>query len=189
MRNGAFVAVPARTSIDQSSDLNCVMHLEKDGLESEALRQFSEALCSELKEPRFHFKELRQPPEPDAYCEFDGQPLYLEVGHVYGTTADIKQLLGRTGQSAPSQEDKLASAMIPLDLRILAPLNRLLAKKATKKYRATRIWLLIRSAFPLWDLRDFQEHQSRILIPSRHPFEQIWLLCGVKAPSGILRLA
>lgn len=165
------------------------MHPEKDRLEAGALRQFSEALCSELGAARFHFKELRKPPEPDALCELDGEDLYVEVGHVYGTTSDVKQLLGRTGLQAPSQKEKQTSTMVPLDVRLLTPLNRLLADKATKKYRATRVWLLIRSAFPLWNLRDFQEHRSRILVPEEHPFEQIWLLCGAQASSGILRLA
>ena len=165
------------------------MHLEKDGLESGALRQFSEALCSKRGAPRFFFKELRKPPEPDAYCEFDGEALYVEVGHVYGAVSDVKQLLGRTGSSAPTQEEKQASAMVPLDVRVLIPLNRLLAEKASKNYRAPRVWLLVRSAFPFWNLHDFQEHQSQILIPAEHPFEQIWLLCGAQASSGILRLA
>lgn len=169
--------------------LNCAMQFEKEELETGALRQFSEALSSELGASRFHFKELRKPPEPDAYCELDGEAVYVEVGHVYGTTSDVKQLLGRTGSLAPSQEERMTSAMVPLDIRVLTPLNRLLADKAIKRYRASRVWLLIRSAFPLWDFCDFQEQRSRILVPAEHPFEQIWLLCGAQASSGILRLA
>ncbi|WP_307583950.1 hypothetical protein [Variovorax boronicumulans] len=165
------------------------MQFEKEELETGALRQFSEALSSELGASRFHFKELRKPPEPDAYCELDGEAVYVEVGHVYGTTSDVKQLLGRTGSLAPSQEERMTSAMVPLDIRVLTPLNRLLADKAIKRYRASRVWLLIRSAFPLWDFCDFQEQRSRILVPAEHPFEQIWLLCGAQASSGILRLA
>jgi hypothetical protein len=51
------------------------------------------------------------------------------------------------------------------------------------------VWLLIRSAFPLWDINDFKEHKANIAIPPEHPFEQIWLLIGQHASSGLLRLA
>lgn len=162
---------------------------EKDGLEIGAITQFSEALCSQIGFGRFSFKELRQPPEPDGYCLLDGDALYVEVGHVYGTQSDAKQLLGRTGKSAPSPEQKMLSSMVPLDRRLLVPLNSLLADKATKTYQAPRVWLLIRSAFPLWNFHDFKEHQPSILVPENHPFEQIWLLCGAQASSGVLRLA
>ncbi len=162
---------------------------EKDGLEIGAITQFSEAMRSELGSGRFSFVELRKPPEPDGYCLLDGETLYVEVGHVYGTQSDAKQLLGRTGKSASSPEQKLHSAMVPLDRRLLTPLNILLVDKATKTYQASRVWLLIRSAFPLWDLHDFKEHQPSILVPEDHPFEQIWLLCGARASSGVLRLA
>lgn len=165
------------------------MSSEKHGLETGALNQFSDALTTLWGEPRFAFHELREPPEPDGYCSIDGQFLHVEVGHFYGTQSDTKQLLGRTGKSAPTQEEQLLSCLVPLDARLLIPLNRLLADKATKTYQTSRVWLLIRSAFPLWNLNDFEEHQANIAIPSEHPFEQIWLLCGPRASFGVLRLA
>jgi hypothetical protein len=165
------------------------MPSEKHGLEIGALNQFSAALAILWGEARFVFHELRDPPEPDGLCSNDRQSLHVEVGHFYGTQSDAKQLLGRTGKSAPTPQDQLLSRLVPLDARLLTPLNRLLADKATKTYQTSRGWLLIRSAFPLWNLSDFAEHQASIAIPPEHPFEQIWLLCGPRASFGVLRLA
>jgi len=165
------------------------MTSEKQGLETGALNQFSEVLALELGEGRFSFHELRSPPEPDGLCSLDGQLLHVEVGHFYGTQSDVKQLLGRTGKSAATPEQRMLSAMVPLDTKLLTPLNSLLASKATKIYRTSRVWLLIRSAFPLWSFEDFKDHQAIIAIPPAHPFEQIWLLCGPRASFGVLRLA
>ena len=83
----------------------------------------------------------------------------------------------------------LEPATMPLKNRIIEPLNRQLAEKATKNYDTSRVWLLIRSAFPLWDFNDFQKYKNLILVPEYHPFEQIWLLFGVQASAGIMRLA
>ena len=110
------------------------MSTEKDGLETGAITQFAEALGSEIGAGRFLFKEPRKPPEPDGHCLLDGNPLYIEIGHVYGAQSDAKQLLGRTGMAAPSKEEKLCSALVPLGRRILLPLNRLLVNKASKTY-------------------------------------------------------
>lgn len=165
------------------------MSSEKHGLETGALTQFSDSLVNLWGEGRFVFHELRNPPEPDGFCSFDGQPLHVEVGHFYGTQSDAKQLLGRKGKSATSSEEQLLSSLVPLDARLLAPLNRLLADKATKIYDSQRVWLLIRSAFPLWNLDDFKAHQANIVIPEAHPFEQIWLLCGPRSSFGLLHLA
>lgn len=165
------------------------MSSEKHGLETGALNQFSEAFAALCGEGRFVFYELRDPPEPDGFCSIDEQPLYVEVGHFYGTQSDVKLLLGRTGKSATTPEEQLNSSLIPLDARLLMPLNRLLAEKATRKYQASRVWLLIRSAFPLWTIDDFKKYQASITIPQEHPFEQIWLLCDPRSSFGVLRLA
>lgn len=162
---------------------------EKQNLEIAALNQFAEALAVIWGNARFVFHELRDPPEPDGLCTLDGQSLHVEVGHLYGTQSDAKQLLGRTGKSTPTPEELLLSCMVPLDARLLTSLNRLLEDKATKSYQTSRAWLLIRSAFPLWNRSDFEEHQKNIAIPPQHPFEQIWLLCGPRASFGVLRLA
>lgn len=167
------------------------MHMpsEKNRLETGALNQFSEVFALGFGEGRFTFHDLRSPPEPDGLCSFDGHALHVEVGHVYGEESDTKRLLGRTGKSAATSEQRMRSALVPLDGRLLMPLNSLLASKATKTYQTSRVWLLIRSASPLWSLEDFNEHQADIVIPPTHPFEQIWLLCGSRASSGVLRIA
>ena len=165
------------------------MPSEKHRLEIGALNQFSDAFALEFGEGLFTFHGLRSPPEPDGFCSLDGQALHVEVGHVYGEESDAKRLLGRTGKSATTPEQQMRSALVPLDGRLLMPLNSLLASKATKKYQTLRVWLLIRSASPLWSIEDFKEHQDGITIPPTHPFEQIWLLCGSRVSSGMLRLA
>ena len=165
------------------------MSSEKRRLETGALNEFSDALAAMLGEARFAFHELRDPPEPDGLCSFDGNSVHVEVGHLYGTPSDAKRLLGRTGKSAATPKEQSLSRLVPLDARLLTHLNHLLATKAAKTYQASRIWLLIRSAFPLWNLNDFKEHQRDIAIPPQHQFEQIWLLCGPRASCGVLRLA
>jgi hypothetical protein len=165
------------------------MHNEKQELEISALNQFSEALAALLGEERFVFHELRDPPQPDGYCSFDGQPLHVEVGHIYGTRSDAKRLLGRTGKSAAMPAEMMNARMVPLNARLLRPLNDLLDNKETKTYQGSRVWLLIRSAFPLWTINDFTEYQTEIRIPQSHRFEQIWLLCGPRVDFGVLRLA
>jgi len=165
------------------------MSAEKDGLETGAISQFVEAFCSRTGEDTLQFIELRKPPEPDGYCLLYGQPLYIEVGHFYGTLSDVKRLLGRTGRATPTENQKLLSTMVPLDRRLLEPLNTLLAEKARKTYSASRVWLLIRSASPLWDHNDFEQHINSIVVPERHPFEQIWLLCGQTSSAGSIRIA
>lgn len=158
---------------------------EKQGLEIGALEQFSEALEGD----RFVFHELRDPPEPDSWCSMDGQSLHVEVGHFYGTTSDAKVILGREGKSAPTDVEQLNSSLMPVDVKLLMELNSLLKSKATKKYQSRRVLLLIRSAFPLWNIEHFKKHRAQITIPETHPFEQIWLLGGPRSYLGVMRLA
>jgi hypothetical protein len=108
---------------------------EKHDLEIEALIQFTDALAALWGAPRFAFHELRSPPEPDGWCTFDGEPLHVEVGHFYGTPSDAKDLLGRIGKSAATPEERRLAELVPVDVRLLTPLNRLLADKATKTYQ------------------------------------------------------
>ncbi len=165
------------------------MSTEKHDLETGALTQFSEVLATLWGERRLLFHELRNPPEPDGFCSLDGQPLHIEVGHIYGTQADAKRLLGREGKSAATIEESLRSSLVPLDTRLLTSLNQLLARKATKIYQAQRVWLLIRSVFPLCSVGEFYKKAADIAIPNSHPFEQIWLLCGPRSSYGALRIA
>lgn len=175
--------------MENIESLNLRHAREKHGLETGALTQFSEALANLWGERRFAFHELRNPPEPDGFCSLDGQPLHVEVGHFYGTQSDAKQLLGRKGKFAATSKEQLQSSLAPLNMRLLMPLNRLLAGKAAKTYKSQRVWLVIRSASPLWSLDDFKTYQADIIIPKTHPFEQIWLLCGPRSFFGVFRLA
>jgi hypothetical protein len=162
---------------------------EKRGLEIGAISQFSDLFASEIGSDRFVFDRLLDPPMPDALCSLNGQPVYVEIAHSYGTEADARLLLGRKGKLAPTSEERRKSAMVPLDNRLLTPLNYVLARKAAKDYAVPRVWLLVRSAFPIWDVTDFMEYQAHIRVPNGHPFEQVWLLCGPRVSFGALQIA
>lgn len=160
---------------------------EKQALEQGAIENFSTAYTEDA-ESTLQFVKLIEPPFPDGMCTLNGNNIYIEVGHIYGTTSDTKHLLARTGKSAPTKEGKKYSRLIPLNGRLINPLNRLLEKKSNKKYNGSPVWLLIRNAMPLWSKEDFQDHLNDIIIPSNHPFDQIWLLCGPRSDFGILKL-
>ena len=191
-----FRRSPSSTSIRSSFDalpqpslMNSGMPDEKRGLESGALSQFSDWFESEFGPGRFVFNRFLDPPMPDALCFLDGDPLHVEIAHFYGTESDARLLLGRTGRRAPTIREQGESAMVPLDNRLLVPLNRLLQRKASKNYTARPIWLLIRSAFPLCDIAYFKRYRIQIRVPIPHPFEQIWLLCDPRVSLGALQLA
>jgi hypothetical protein len=162
---------------------------EKRGLENGALSQFSDWFESEFGPGRFVFDRFLDPPMPDALCFLDDEPPYVEIAHFYGTDSGARLLLGRTGKWAPTTRERQESAMVPLDNRVLVPLNRLLEIKVGKNYAARPVWLLVRSAFPLCNVAYFTEYQSQIRVPSRHNFEQIWLLCGPRVSLGALQIA
>ena len=107
---------------------------EKRGLESGALSQFSDWFQSEFGPGRFVFDQFLAPPMPDALCFLDGEPVHVEIAHFYGTESDARLLLGRIGKSAPTPRERRESAMVPLDNRLLVPLNRLLRQKPDKHH-------------------------------------------------------
>ena len=158
-------------------------------MEFGAIQQFQEVINSLNIGYDFHFVEPRNPPEPDYFCTLNGTELFVEIAHLYGTETDAKRLLGRKGKSEPSKLQVTQSTLIPLNTRLIAPLNLRLKEKALKKYNASRVWLVIRSAFPLWEKEDFEQHISEIIVPTSHPFEEIWLLCGPRARFGAIKLA
>ena len=160
---------------------------EKNALEQGTIEKFADAYVKEAM-GMLQFVELAEPPFADGICNLDGKKIFIEVGHIYGTTSDIKQLLGRTGFSAPTDEESLKSRLIPLNHRLIQPLNRLLEKKGNKKYKGSPVWLLIRNGMPIWAKEEFQEYYHEILVPDEHPFEQIWLLCGPRSDCGVLKL-
>jgi hypothetical protein len=161
---------------------------EKQGLETGAVSQFAEAFTSEAGRGTLVFDKLLDPPLPDARCVLNGIGVFVEVAHLYGTSIDARLLLGRTGRAAPTHKEHLTASCVPLDRRLLNPLDEILAQKAAKTYSASPTWLLIRNGFPLWTREDFELHRYRIAIPQRHSFSEIWLLCGPRSDLGLLRL-
>lgn len=65
------------------------------------------------------------------------------------------------------------STLIPLDKRLILPLNRMLSEKAAKSYSASRIRLLLRVGLPILTTEDFQNYRDQISVPDRHPFEGV----------------
>lgn len=161
---------------------------EKAGLERGAIEQFAEVFSTLAGRGSFKLCALLSPPQPDAHCSLDGTDIFVEVTHFYGTEADTRLILGRTGHAEPSREQRLQSSLIPLSLRVLAALNLVLEKKSGKTYASSPVWLIVRNGFPLWREADFQRHRDQIVVPQVHPFSEIWLVCGPRSDFGILRL-
>ncbi len=160
---------------------------EKNVLEQSAIENFADAYVKETN-TILQFVELTEPPFADSICNLDGNKIFIEVSHIYGTTSDAKQLLDRIGFSTSTDAENLKARLIPLNHRLIKPLNRLLEKKSIKKYEGSPVWLLIRNAMPIWAKEEFQAYYHEIFVPDEHPFEQIWLLCGPDSESGILKL-
>ena len=85
-------------------------------------------------------------------------------------------------------EHRVKHSMVPLNDRIPIDLNNILHSKVQKNYPGTT-WLLIRNAYPLWDLNDFQAYIDQVKIPKCHHFENIWLLCDQKGLSGAIKIS
>ncbi len=149
---------------------------EKEALERGAVTQFCRLYADE-RLGQIEFCSLLNPPKSDALCKKDGEDLFIEVGHFYGTESDAKKRLGRTGQSAPTEEEQHISRMMPFKHRVLARLNDLLKSKSAKTYEVSPVWLLVRNGFPALDKSDFLRDLDNIVVPENHSFEEIWLLC------------
>ena len=158
---------------------------EKIALEKSAVIEFCEAYN---RKHRLAYVEHCQPPFPDTRCTLDGQDIYIEVAHLYGPPSDAKRLLGRQGHSYPGPAEQKQARLTPLNIRIGQALLAVLGEKCEKTYNTDLVWLLIRNANPLWACSDFQSFlaDEDIVIPPKHPFKRIWLLCGRGADSGIL---
>ena len=133
--------------------------------------------------------ERRDPPFPDIKCSLNGNSIFVEVAHLYGAGSDAKRLLGRKGKSYPSSEEQKIARLTPLHIRIGQDLSRILKQKSGKTYTADPAWLLVRNANLLWGYSDFKSYLSNIEIPAENPFLQIWLLCGPRAESKVIKLS
>jgi hypothetical protein len=63
-----------------------------------------------------------------------------------------------------------------------------LSQKAEKAYEGWPIWLLIRNGLPIWTNEEFNDHLNEIIIPAKHPFQEIWLLCAPTGAFGAIQL-
>ncbi len=163
---------------------------EKSDLEKFGVIEFCEAYNRRHPGRHLEYKKCCQPPRPDTRCTLAGEDVYIEVAHVYGPPSDAKRLLGRRGHSYPSEEEQQQARLTPLSSRIGDSLARVLQSKCKKTYSTTPVWLLVRNANPLWTYADFQSYLAdKSIIFGEHPFEQIWLLCGRGADSGIIELS
>ena len=161
---------------------------EKGALERAAVEQFAEIFSALVGRGHLRFHALLPPPQPDAHCFLSDADIYIEVAHIYGTDADARRILGRTGYAEPSHEEQLHSSLVPLNHRVISQLNMVLAQKSKKTYTSSPIWLVVRNAFPLWKDTDFQRHRNQIQVPASCPFSEIWLVCGPRVDFGLMRL-
>lgn len=137
------------------------------------------------------FIQQCKPPMPDTLCRLDQKEVGIEVVHTYGTGEEAAMRLGNRRSEEFPHEVHLARRITPLDVRALNSLNQVLHDKATKQYVFSPTWLLIRNAFALWSIAEYEEHRNGIFVPDVHPFEQIWLLIDANSVlgQGIMRLA
>lgn len=138
-----------------------------------------------------------EPSKPDISCHLNGQPLDLEIAHLYATSSEAKILTHELIQQVQGQgqnpvqnsnpylkaNDKelelinYLAELIDLDSqqRLVTALTHILNSKAKKSYDSPRVWLVIRNASPLWQAEDFKQCRKYFKIP-KNPFGQIWLL-------------
>ena len=161
---------------------------EKAALEKFAVIEFCKAFNRQFKADLTYI-ERRDPPLPDIKCGLNGNIIFIEVAHLYGAGSDAKRLLGRKGKSYPSSEEQKIARLTPLHIRIGQDLSRILKQKSGKTYTADPAWLLVRNANLLWGYSDFKSYLSNIEIPAENPFLQIWLLCGPRAESKVIKLS
>ena len=129
-----------------------------------------------------------QPSKPDVTCHLEGEVLDLEIAHVYGSEDEAMQILGRHIDKDTSVELKQLQTIRGANNRLLSALNRILLNKAKKYYQTKKVWLILRNAHPAWTAKEIKQLRTDISIPSRHPFEQIWIIGDFTGHSDILRL-
>jgi len=164
------------------------MESEKERLEQGALELFSEGFTNSIDRGELKFISLQSPPAADGLCKLNGRELHIEVTHVYGTNADVRFLLGRKGNSEPTKKERFQSGLIPLNKRIIGPMNIVLKQKSEKQYSSSPLWLLVRVGLPILTVEEFNMYKGEIEIPEIHPFEEIWLMCGPALHFGFMQI-
>lgn len=147
---------------------------EKIRLEHEAAKLFMHRYEKQFGVPMRHIWH-NEPRKPDVSCYLNGERLDLEIAHLYGSTEEAKQLLGRS----LSEKTLLALEHLsktPATHRMLEALSRVLDSKSQKQYESQSVWLVIRNLNPNWQTQEFARHLHLIQTPQQHPFQQIWLI-------------
>lgn len=127
------------------------------------------------------------PIRPDVSCLLEGEPLDLEIAHLYGDESEAMAILGRELTTKTREAlDKLANE--PASKRLVKALNRILANKSGKHYQSKRVWLVIRNAHPAWSKEEIKALESFITIPTPHTFEKVWIIGDMQGDTGIVRL-
>ncbi|AKH21164.1 hypothetical protein [Sedimenticola thiotaurini] len=160
---------------------------EKIRLEHQAAKLFMRWYEHDTGKPIRHIWHNR-PIKPDVSCQFEGERLDLEIAHLYGTEQEAMKILGRNLSRKTRQELRKMEQDTDPHHRLLNALNRILANKATKRYKTRRVWLVIRNAHPAWNSNVIAAMQHRIQVPRKHPFEQIWIVGDFNGKSGIVQL-
>ncbi len=163
---------------------------QKDNLEFHAVHNFI-AEYNSTHRRQLHYLRACIPPMPDTLCQLNRNQIGIEVVHTYGTGVEAALRLGNRKIADFPDKVHRPRRIIPLDIRALNSLDRVLADKATRTYAFAPTWLLVRNAFALWSLSDYRRHKKQIHVPDGHPFTQIWFLCDRNSvgPQGITRLA
>lgn len=129
-----------------------------------------------------------QPSRPDTSCMLEGKRLDLEVAHLYGSEREAMAILKQGITIDTRHHLQLQHAITDIHERLINALNTILQNKAGKRYDSERVWLVIRNAHPAWDYDCINAFLPRIDVPSKHPFEQIWIVADFKGETGIIRL-
>lgn len=159
---------------------------EKRRLEHEAARIFMRQYEQDYGITMRHIWH-NEPAKPDISCYYQDQKLDLEIAHLYGSEAEAMHILGR--ELSPQMHKELLALMrMPVEARLVAALNSLLANKADKSYDSHNVWLVIRNANPLWTRDEMLAHFPQLRIPKQHPFAQIWIIGDMAGDSGLMAL-
>jgi len=177
-----------------ASDGKVLNHSEatKRQLEREAAKHFMRLYERSHKTPMRHIWH-NEPAKPDISCYLDGQPLDMEIAHLYANSSEAKTITHQLNDSAHSTgngngqretkwngNQELFNYLADLSemdkaKRLKTALVRILNSKSHKTYDSKRVWLIIRNASPIWQFDDFLDVIPHIHL-LKHPFEKIWLL-------------
>jgi len=159
---------------------------EKIALEHQAAKLFMRCYERNTGKPIRHIWH-NDPIRPDVSCMLEGEPLDIEIAHLYGSEEEAMAILGRD-LTDKTRATLQALNNEPADERLLRSLNKILENKSGKQYDSDRVWLVIRNMHPAWSQADIKALEHLITIPIPHAFEKVWILGDIEGKSGIVRL-